>query len=114
MRSDASATWRDTDFPRLDDEPQGLAPCLQSLRAMHTNGDVLHRRFASPEHPDLGQYTPCAARDGACFLERFWQSGGPGGARIEAAWLHERPLQSTSTGLCSLRNAFCTVAGAGS
>lgn len=69
----AMAMWREIDFPLIDEKNQALR-FLEDLSEMYSNGNVIHKSFAIPDHPDLDAFINAGALHSTYFFERFWKT----------------------------------------
>jgi hypothetical protein len=65
--------WREIDFPLIETPRVGLR-FVEDLAAMYSNGNVLHKSFAIPEHLDFMAFLTTGALHSTFFFERFWQT----------------------------------------
>jgi len=65
--------WREIDFPLIGKTGEALE-FVDELAAMYSNGNVLHKSFAIPDHPDFAAFINTGALHSTFFFERFWQT----------------------------------------
>jgi hypothetical protein len=69
----AMAMWREIDFPFIALQTEEF-DFINELRAVYSNGEVLHRSFSIPDHPDLAVFINSGTLHSTYFFERFWQT----------------------------------------
>jgi hypothetical protein len=69
----AIAMWREIDFTLIAPQTAELR-FVEDLAAMYQNGDVIHKTFAIPDHPDFTGFINSGDLHSKYFFERVWQT----------------------------------------